>query len=107
MKYREKPVTIDAYQTDKKVIVETLEGPLYAVPGDYIITGVSGEKYPCKPDIFKKTYEPVEELRTRKCKLCGMEFMPKTNSQYYCSAECAFKVLTENAIFLDDYKNEG
>ena len=49
MKYRKKPVTIDAYQTDKKVIVETLEGPLYAVPGDYIITGVSGEKYSRMP----------------------------------------------------------
>jgi hypothetical protein len=30
-------------------------------PGDFVITGVAGEKYPCKPDIFEKTYEPVQE----------------------------------------------
>lgn len=59
MKYRKKPVTIEAYQTDKDMIVHTLEGPLHASVGDYIITGVNGEQYPCKPDIFAKTYEPA------------------------------------------------
>ena len=59
MKYRKKPVTIEAYQTDKEMIVHTLEGPLHASVGDYIITGVNGEQYPCKPDIFAKTYEPA------------------------------------------------
>lgn len=39
----------------------TLEGPLKASIGDYIIKGVKGEFYPCKPDIFEATYEPVEE----------------------------------------------
>lgn len=38
----------------------TLEGPLNASVGDWIIRGVHGEFYPCKPDIFEKTYEPVE-----------------------------------------------
>ena len=37
----------------------TLEGPLNASPGDYIIKGVQGEFYPCKPDIFEATYEQV------------------------------------------------
>lgn len=41
--------------------VETLEGYLKVSPGDWIITGINGEKYPCKPDIFEKTYEKVEE----------------------------------------------
>ena len=59
MKYRKKPVIIDAYQTDKEVDIETLEGVMHASVGDYIITGVNGEKYPCKPDIFDKTYERV------------------------------------------------
>jgi hypothetical protein len=40
-------------------IVETLEGNMSVSPGDWIITGVKGEKYPCKPDIFDATYEPV------------------------------------------------
>jgi len=38
----------------------TLEGSLKSSIGDYIIRGVSGEFYPCKPDIFHKTYEPAE-----------------------------------------------
>ena len=59
-KYRKRPVIIDAYQTDKKIVIHTLEGDMTASPGDYIITGVNGEKYPCKPDIFAMTYEPVE-----------------------------------------------
>lgn len=59
-KYRKRPVIIDSYQTDKKIVIHTLEGDMTASPGDYIITGVNGEKYPCKPDIFARTYEPVE-----------------------------------------------
>ena len=38
----------------------TLEGAVYAAAGDWIIRGVKGEFYPCKPDIFELTYEPVE-----------------------------------------------
>lgn len=59
--YRKKPVVIEAYQTDKEMDIETLEGTMHASVGDYIITGVNGEKYPCKPDIFVKTYERVED----------------------------------------------
>ena len=44
-----------------KIQVRTLEGVMTASPGDYIIRGVDGELYPCKPDIFEKTYEKVEE----------------------------------------------
>ena len=58
-KYRKKPVVIEAYQTDKAFDIETLEGTMHASVGDYIITGVNGEQYPCKPDIFEKTYEPI------------------------------------------------
>ena len=46
--------------------IETLEGTIKANVGDYIITGVNGEQYPCKPDIFKKTYESIEELKGEK-----------------------------------------
>lgn len=80
MKYRKKPVVIEARQLEYSVesrdsiakwcggIVEehkfgvnipTLEGTMYAQTGDYIIKGVNGEFYPCKPDIFEKTYEPA------------------------------------------------
>ena len=60
-KYRKKPVVIEAYQTETEKIIHTLEGDMKADVGDYIITGVNGEQYPCKPDIFKKTYEPIKE----------------------------------------------
>lgn len=40
-------------------MVRTLEGDMKVSPGDWIITGVNGEKYPCKPDVFEKTYEPA------------------------------------------------
>lgn len=61
-KFRKKPVVIEAYQTDVEMQIETLEGVMTAQLGDWIITGVNGEQYPCKPDIFAKTYEPVEEV---------------------------------------------
>jgi hypothetical protein len=51
-RYRKKPVEIE---------IETLEGTMTATPGDWIICGVQGELYPCKPDIFEATYEPVDE----------------------------------------------
>lgn len=60
-KYRKKPIVIEAYQTDKEMIIHTLEGNMKASVGDYIITGLRGEKYPCKPDIFEKSYELVED----------------------------------------------
>ena len=64
MKFRKKPVVIEAVQlrddTDGKFKITTLEGVHTANIGDWIIRGVKGEFYPCKPDIFTATYEPVE-----------------------------------------------
>ncbi len=88
-KFRKKPVVIEAVQllwenwqemcefagvgklTDGKpegqlsgevlgMVIPTLEGVMQADEGDWIIRGVEGEFYPCKPDIFEKTYERVE-----------------------------------------------
>jgi len=81
-KYRKKPVAIEAVQYNGKniediekfmnrkveryinsdsIFIFTLEGTMEASVGDYVIKGVNGEFYPCKPDIFKKTYEEVDE----------------------------------------------
>lgn len=46
------------------VAIDTLEGSMHAGPGDYIIRGVQGEFYPCKPDIFAATYEAEENTPT-------------------------------------------
>jgi hypothetical protein len=54
------------------MLIATLEGVMQAKPGDWIIRGVQGEFYPCKPDIFDATYEPVEQpLEPRR--LCDPE----------------------------------
>lgn len=96
MKYRKKPVEIEAIQWmgfNKQIVVKevhafkpyddedntpcphckklftthgwikTLEGGHIVCPGDWIITGVEGEKYPCKPDIFEKTYDKCMEYK--------------------------------------------
>lgn len=61
-RFRKKPVVIEAEQHlgAFPLKIPTLEGTMIANPGDWIITGVKGERYPCKPDIFEATYEPVE-----------------------------------------------
>jgi hypothetical protein len=55
---REAVYNLDIHTTDNPVI-HTLEGQLTASPGDWVIRGINGEYYPCKPDIFAATYEPV------------------------------------------------
>jgi hypothetical protein len=92
MRFRKKPVIIDAYEWDgtkttlgmlrgipslemalcshntsadgkiTNLHIRTLEGQLHVSNGDFIIKGIEGEFYPCKPDIFKKTYEPADYL---------------------------------------------
>jgi hypothetical protein len=61
MKFRKKPVVIEAYQTDKELFIETLEGTMRAKPTDWVITGVKGEQYPCDNSIFCQTYEGIDE----------------------------------------------
>lgn len=46
----------------RNLLIRTLEGTMSALPGDWVIEGVKGEVYPCKPDIFEATYEPAEAL---------------------------------------------
>ena len=60
-KYRKRPVVVEAVVVEEPMVIETLEGTMKGSAGDYLITGVAGEKYFCKPDIFLATYEAVEE----------------------------------------------
>ena len=55
-----KEVRVSYAEPEPKLLIETLEGTMKANEGDYIIKGISGEFYPCKPDIFHKTYEEVK-----------------------------------------------
>jgi len=82
-KFRKKPVVIEARlfdpgldydeacnvvgwcggrAVDEGCAIGTLEGEMLASPGDWVIRGVQGEFYPCKPDIFAATYEPAEDV---------------------------------------------
>lgn len=79
-RYRKKPVVIEAWQNSDEnefpkwvagadvgreaggvILINTLKGVMKAMPGDYIIKGIQGEVYPCKPDIFEATYEMVDD----------------------------------------------
>ena len=82
MKYRKKPLIIEAYQTDVELDIETLEGVMHASIGDYIITGINGEKYPCKPDIFEKTYELVEESNYKTTSLEALKKIKEHLTRY-------------------------
>lgn len=61
IRVRKKPVEVEAWKTDRTIYIETLEGTMEARPGDWIIRGVNGELYPCKPDVFEKTYEIIDK----------------------------------------------
>lgn len=54
-------LVFDTESLEKRLYVNTLEGDILVNTGDYIIKGINGEVYPCKPDIFHKTYELVFE----------------------------------------------
>lgn len=58
--FRKKPIVIRAVKAQSTWTIPTLEGTMTANPGDWIIEGVNGEFYPCKADIFEKTYEAAE-----------------------------------------------
>ncbi|MDF7636939.1 hypothetical protein PT274_01495 [Leuconostocaceae bacterium ESL0958] len=59
IKVRKKPLVLEARIAEQVEYIETLEGTMKADIGDYIITGVEGESWPVKPDIFKQTYEII------------------------------------------------
>jgi hypothetical protein len=81
MKFSKKPVVIEATQfwisapngwpqgvykdstSPTGYRVDTLEGSHQVTEGDWIITGVKGERYPCKPDIFKMTYDAIDQVQ--------------------------------------------
>ena len=60
-RFRKKPIIIEAVRSEADEVIETLEGPLLARAGDWIVTGIAGERYPVKPDIFAATYEEVRD----------------------------------------------
>ena len=49
---------VEFMETEKGILIHTFEGNVLASPSDWIIRGVAGEFYPCKPEIFEATYEP-------------------------------------------------
>ena len=53
-------LTLSPLLSGSELYIQTLEGEHHVSVGDYVIRGVNGEIYPCKPDIFDKTYEPVD-----------------------------------------------
>lgn len=103
MKFRKKPVVIEAVQftghnameimewskseemsddfLGEFMEIKTLEGTMRAENGDWIIKGVKGEFYPCKPDIFEATYEPVIEYSQRQPRTV---LLPLSGGAFFC-----------------------
>lgn len=59
--FQKKPVIVEAVRITRPIVIKTLEGDMLGNVGDWLITGVKGEQYPCKDDVFRMTYEPVTE----------------------------------------------
>ena len=57
--FKKKPVIVEAVRLTRPIIIKTLEGDMAGEVGDWLITGVKGEQYPCKDDVFRMTYEEV------------------------------------------------
>lgn len=130
MKYRKKPVIVEAWHFTNKnkeivlwdlldvqmnvyptfddnnqpcIKIPTLEGEMTASLGDYIIKGVQGELYPCKPDIFEQTYEEVadSELTKEEFEKNEIYLISKIFQSYYCMGiyEIAEEDETAKSIF--------
>jgi hypothetical protein len=114
MKFRKKPIVVEAIQYIQKpsdvaldqaqdrvcdfvgknltviggshIEIETLEGTMLASPNDWIIKGVNGEFYPCKPDIFEKTYEVIKNILVFEVVTIGIrgygKFIDRNNANY-------------------------
>lgn len=105
-RYVKKPIVIEAVQYNgnnvqeilsfcrgtavvgvlNEITIKTLEGPLHVSEGDFIIKGVEGEFYPCKPDVFEKTYDVVENAERPQTfgeKAVGITFNPSGSDEVY------------------------
>lgn len=60
-KFRKKPVVVEAIRINQMCTIRTLEGDMIGHVGDWLITGVAGEQYPCINSIFLRTYEPASD----------------------------------------------
>lgn len=117
MKYRKKPVVIEAVQYNGNNLgeitafvgvemwfnsmhnypfIKTLEGEMKININDFIIKGIKGEFYPCKPDIFAETYEAIK----------GEEMDEVKETITVCS-ECLSEACWKGELYCDDYKTAG
>lgn len=81
-------VSDDGEKTPIELYIDTLEGTHHVSVGDYVIRGVKGELYPCKPDIFEQTYEACEE-RCSMAEMTALEyFKEKERMTKKCSISC-------------------
>ena len=110
MRFRKKPVEIEAIQFNgslesyrnivdalqipeneivfdsfnMEINIQTLEGIITAAPNDWVIKGIAGEFYPCKPDIFEMTYEEID-TDIQLCPVCGEEMESLGDCLWRCS----------------------
>ncbi len=72
-KYRKKPVVVEAVRLSRTLEIHTLEGTMIGHEGDWLITGVKGEQYPCKDEIFQATYESADAPTAESSRIADLE----------------------------------
>lgn len=99
---------------DKKLVISTLKGDMLASVGDYIIKGMKGEFYPCKPDIFEKTYDIVdgdssvrEFVETKHNLLTTKYTKVLEESEYQYNAPHTFRVIKAQEETSEEHKGEN
>jgi hypothetical protein len=97
----------------EELYIKTLEGNLHASVGDYIIRGVNGELYPCKPDIFEKTYDIVDsgnrvrEFKETKHDLLTTKYTKVLEESEYTYAPHTFQVIRAQEENSEEHKGEN
>lgn len=96
-KFTKLPVEIEAVRITEKIEIKTREGVLFGYPGEWLLTGVEGEKYPCGDEIFRKTYCPSGKDKCSYCEYGGKERRP-CDSYEVCTFKWKNKELQEMKV---------
>lgn len=85
-KFTKLPIPIEAVRLTERTEIHTREGTIVGLPGDWLLTGVEGEQYPCGDEIFRKTYVPSGPDKCTYCEYGGLDRRPCDAYETCCFA---------------------
>lgn len=109
--FRKRPVVIEAVRLTRTLEIHTLEGTMIGHEGDWLITGVKGEQYPCKPEIFEATYETADAPTAESVRIAHLEEQLERQFERWQAelddqAEHCSEVLSERNTRIADLETE-